>query len=77
MKQLVIIVFSILLFSSCSKQEACYCNVGDGEYEYVPLSTNAQSSGTVSASGDIEQECELQDAYLKENSSSSAYCEMK
>lgn len=77
MKQLVIIVFTILLFSSCSKQESCYCHLAEGGYEYMPPSTNTQSSGTVNASGDLEQECELEDARLKQTHSPSAYCEMK
>lgn len=77
MKYLITLIFISILFASCSKQEACYCNVGDGEYDYLPPSTNAQSSGTVNASGDLEEECELQDAFLKENSSENSYCEMK
>jgi hypothetical protein len=79
MIKFVTILFIITLFflASCSKQEACYCNIGEGEYEYVPLSTNAQNAGTISASGDLEQECDLQDEHLKTIHGSKAYCEMK
>lgn len=76
MRYITIILLAIF-FISCSKQESCYCDAGDGEYEYVPTSTNAQSSGSVNASGDLEQECNLQDAHLKATTSSSSYCEMK
>lgn len=76
MKYLIIILLATF-FISCSKQQNCYCNAGDGEYEYLPTSTNAQSSGTVNASGDIEQECELQDGFLKATTGSNSYCEMK
>ena len=76
MKYLITIGVIVTLLS-CSKEESCYCNIAEGEYEYVPLSTNAQSSGTVNASGDIEQECELQDAHLKITHGSEVYCEMK
>jgi hypothetical protein len=70
------IIFIIALFiSSCSKQEACFCNEGNGEYEYLPPSTNAQSSGTVNASGELDEECELQSNYLKAINSNS-YCKL-
>lgn len=77
MKQVFLICFVLLLLSSCSKQEKCYCHIAEGGYEYLPPSTNAQSSGTVTASGDLEQECELEDARLKTTNGSEAYCEMK
>lgn len=71
------LITSLFFLASCSKQEACYCNIGEGEYEYVPLSTNAQNAGTISASGDLEQECELQDAHLKTIDGSKSYCKLK
>lgn len=76
MKYLIIILLATF-FISCSKQQNCYCNAGNGEYEYVPLSTNVQNSGTIKASGDLEQECELQGAHLKTIYGSKAYCEMQ
>lgn len=77
MRNITLIFLASLLVSSCSKQEKCYCHITEGGYEYLPPSTNAQSSGTVTASGDLEQECELEDARLKQTNSSSAYCEME
>lgn len=77
MKYLAIIGIAVVFLTSCSKQESCYCDAGDGEYEYLPTSTNAQNSGSVSASGDYEEECDLQDAHLKATTGSGSYCEMK
>ncbi len=78
MKYLIVLFVVAFLFVSCSKQESCYCNVGDGEYSYLPLSNQIQDPGTsVNTFGDIEQECELEDARLKQTKSSNAYCEMK
>ena len=77
MKYIILTLFVLFLVSSCSKQEKCYCHIVEGGYEYLPPSTNAQSSGTVTASGDLEQECELESARLKQTNSSSAYCEME
>jgi len=77
MMKIFISILFITVFISCSKQESCYCDAGDGEYSYLPTSTNVQSSGSVNASGDIEQECNLQDAYLKATMGLGSYCEMK
>ena len=78
MKYLIGLFIVSILFVSCSKQEKCYCNVGDGEYEYLPTSNQIQNPSTsVNTFGDLEEECTLQDGYLKANSSLTAYCEMK
>ena len=78
MKYFIVLIIVSILFSSCSKQEDCYCNTGNGEYEYLPPSNQIHDpSSSVNTFGDLEQECTLQDRYLKESSSPSAYCEMK
>ena len=76
MSKIALFVFLNILLYACSKQEVCICNEGNGEYEYLPPSTNAQNSGTVNASGDLGQECELQNHYLNAINSSS-YCKLK
>ena len=76
MKKINFSVFVMIVLIACSKQETCFCNEGKGEYEYLPPSTNAQNSGTVNASGDIEQECELQNNYLKAINTNS-YCKLQ
>ncbi len=45
MSKIFFIIIGVLFISSCSKQEACYCNEGNGEYEYLTPSTNAQNVG--------------------------------
>jgi len=75
MSKLIFITIPVFIISSCSKQEVCFCNEGNGDYEYLPPSTNAQSSGIVNSSGELDEECELQNNYLKAINSTS-YCKL-
>jgi|GEM_PF-2915450 len=76
--RVILFLAIVFLLVSCSKKEDCYCNTGNGEYEFLPPSNQIHDpSSSANAYGNLEEECNLQDGYLKANSSPSAYCEMK
>lgn len=66
--------FGFMVLFSCSKQEECWCNAGNGEYRHYPSYT---SSGTYGHSGDLDQECSMQDRSLKENLGQTTGCELR
>lgn len=74
MKKLLLVISLSIVLISCSKSEECWCNAGDGEYKYYPSYSSTTGYGQ---SGDLEQECEIEDRSLKENVGTSSYCEMR
>ena len=77
MKSIALLFIPLVFLFSCSKQEECICNGGDGEYEYFS-STNANaSSGYGSQYGNLEEECRLEEQRLKLNVSQDSYCELR
>ncbi|MCB0402788.1 MAG: hypothetical protein KDD41_11935 [Flavobacteriales bacterium] len=69
------LLFCLLaILISCSKQESCWCNAGDGEYRYLPSYSSTTGFGH---SGDLEEECNLEERMLTENVGSAAYCELR
>ncbi len=74
MKQVVIFLFLSVFLFSCSKSDSCWCNAGDGEYEYLSSSNNVDGNTQF---GDLEDECELEKRRLQENVSNDSYCEMR